>query len=261
MSLQREGQRNEEIVLRNLQELKLRHLARDLTQDLEKLKENERDAIVKVLRKWTSTEIAERQSESIKRKTIAAKFIRTQTLEAYNFDYNKSTRQLKAPYLKLYNQIREGSVPKGVFVGNTGLGKTHLAKALGLVVCQAGKSALFTKASSIVNALAAAKATHTIENELKKYRRPDLLIIDELGYVTMDIEESNLFFQVISDRHERGMGTIVTTNFPFGQWNQIFATDAIAVVIVERLTAEAEVFFLEGESYPQYLKRQQTKKT
>jgi DNA replication protein DnaC len=157
--------------------------------------------------------------------------------------------------LKIYNQIRDGKIPRAVFVGNTGLGKTHLAKALGYAVCQSGGSAFFTKASTIINCLAAAKATHDLENELKKYRRPELLIIDELGYVTMDLEASNLFFQVISDRHERNLGTIVTSNFAFGHWNQIFATDSVAVVIAERLTAAAEVFYLEGESYPQAQKK------
>ncbi len=241
--------------------MKLKHWTKELSQDLATLPDTERNQVSKLLRRWTSTELAERHSETIKRKTLAAKFIRTQTIETYNFEYNKSTRQSKSNYTKLYSQIKDGVIPKAVFVGNTGLGKTHLAKALGLAVCQAGGSALFTKASTIVNSLAAAKATHTLEHELKKYRRPDLLLIDELGYVTMDIEASNLFFQVISDRHERGIGTIVTTNFPFGQWNQIFANDSIAVVIVERLTAEAEVFYLEGESYPQHLKRLQSKKT
>jgi DNA replication protein DnaC len=84
----------------------------------------------------------------------------------------------------------------------------------------------------------------------------------ELGYVTMDTEAGNLFFQVISDRHDRGLGTIVTTNFAFGHWNQIFAAESTALVIVERLTADAEVFYLEGESYPQHQRRkkEQTKK-
>lgn len=210
---------------------------------------------MKYLSQWSATELAERHDEAIKRKTLAAKFIRTQTIEDYDFNYNKSTRQIKSGYFQLHQQIREGKVPKAVFVGNTGLGKTHLAKALGYAACQAGKTALFTKASTIVNSLAAAKAIHNLETELRKYRRPELLIIDELGYVTMDLEASNLFFQVISDRHERDLGTIVTTNFTFGLWNQIFASDSVAVVIVERLTAQAEVFYLEGESYPQHQKK------
>jgi DNA replication protein DnaC len=250
----------EDQAYKNLQALKLRHLAKKFKEDIEKLPGSERDKISELVEVWTNTEISEKNSELITRRTAAAKFLRIQTIEDYNFDYNKSTKALKEPYIKIHGQVREGKVPKAVFVGNTGLGKTHLSKALGLAVCQSGRSTLFTKASSIVNSLAAAKATHALENELKRYRRPDLLIIDELGYVTMDLEAGNLFFQVISDRHERGLGTIVTTNFAFGQWNQIFASESTAVVIVERLTAEAEVFYLEGESYPQHLKKQKMAK-
>lgn len=102
-----------------------------------------------------------------------------------------------------------------------------------------------------------AKATNTIESEIRRYRKPELLIIDELGYVTLDLEEGNLFFQVISDRHDRGFGTIVTTCYPplklcLWKLESNFASEATAVDTVERLNAETEVFYLEGESYPQY---------
>ncbi|MBI2606088.1 MAG: ATP-binding protein [Deltaproteobacteria bacterium] len=70
-----------------------------------------------------------------------------------------------------------------------------------------------------------------------------------------DGSTGNLFFQVISDRHDRGLGTIVTTNYAFGHWNQIFASESTALVSVERLTADAEVFYLEGESYPQHQRK------
>ena len=230
-----------------------------MSQHLQELKENERCLILKYLGEWTATELSERSVDAIKRKTTAAKFIQTKTIDDYDFNYNPSTRILKSPYLKIYNQVQDGKIPKAVFIGSTGLGKTHLSKALGYAACQSGKTVFFTKASTIVNCLAAAKATYELENELKKYRRPELLIIDELGYVTMDLEASNLFFQVISDRHERNLGTIVTSNFAFGLWNQIFANDAVAVVIAERLTAAAEVFYLEGESYPQNQKKKNKK--
>lgn len=244
-----------EVLHQGLAALKLRHWAKAMNQDLQQLKENERVLIIKCLTHWAASELADRSAESIKRKTVAAKFIETKTVDAYDFDYNKWTKLIRVPYMKMYNQIQSTIIPRAVFIGNTGLGKTHLAKALGFAVCQAGKSAFFTKASTIVNCLAAAKATHELEQELRKYRRPDLLIIDELGYVTMDLEASNLFFQVISDRHERSLGTVVTSNFPFGNWNQIFANDSVAVVIAERLTAQGEVFYLEGDSYPQTQKK------
>ena len=167
-----------EVLHQGLAALKLRYWTKAMNRDLQQLKENERALILKDLSEWTSSELADRSAESIKRKTVAAKFIETKTLDAYDFDYNKWTKLIKAPYMKMYNHIHQGIIPKAVLIGNTGLGKTHLAKALGLAVCQSGKTAFFTKASTIVNCLAAAKATHELEQELRKYRRPDLLIID-----------------------------------------------------------------------------------
>ena len=101
----------------------------------------------------------------------------------------------------------------------------------------------------MVNHLAHAQKTYNLEQELSKYRKPQVLIIDELGYVTLDVQASNLFFQVISNRHDHELGTIATTNLAFGKFNQIFANDAIAHAIVDRLVNDAEVFFMEGPSY------------
>lgn len=251
----KEAHRVIELITKNMSELKLRHWEKLIEPELAKLTDSERNLIIKHLKQGSNTELAERQSDLIRRRIASAKFIRTQTVDQYDFDYNKSTRQIKEPLMKINQMAREGIIPKVVFVGSTGLGKTHLARALGYTFCQAGNTVLFIKASTIVNSLAMAKATNTLELEIRRYRKPTLLIIDELGYVTMDLEAGNLFFQVISDRHDRGLGTIVTTNYVFGNWNQIFASEATAVVTVERLTAEAEVFYLEGESYPQNKKR------
>jgi len=250
-----EPRRTIEDVLKKMSDLKLRHWEKLIEPELGKLTDTERSLIIKHLKLGSTTELAERRTELIKRRVVSAKFIKTQTLDQYDFEYNKSTREVKESVLKINQLAREGVIPKVVFVGNTGLGKTHLARSLGYTTCLAGNTVLFIKASTIVNSLAMAKATNTIESEIRRYRKPELLIIDELGYVTLDLEAGNLFFQVISDRHDRGLGTIVTTNYAFGNWNQIFASEATAVVTVERLTAEAEVFYLEGESYPQNQKR------
>lgn len=101
----------------------------------------------------------------------------------------------------------------------------------------------------MVNHLTHAQKTFNLEVELNRYRRPQVLIIDELGYVSLDAQGSNLFFQIISARHDAELGTISTTNIPFGKCNQIFANDAITHAIVDRLVNDAEVFFMEGESY------------
>ena len=151
--------------------------------------------------------------------------------------------------MSLFDSIETDDLPSAVFIGLAGLGKTHLARALGYRACQLNLSVLFTNAAEMVNRLEQAKKSSCLDSEFRKYRKPQVLIIDELGYVSMDAPGSNLFFQVISARHDQGLGTIVTTNLAFGKWNQIFANDGVAHVIVDRLASEAEVFFLEGDSY------------
>lgn len=240
-------------------DLKLRHFDEIFTQDLITMTPLERDPILKHLYKWANVEIAERESARIASRIKFSRFKRIQTIDAFNFDHSKATQDLKKAYLALHSGIGPGSLPSAVFSGNAGLGKTHLARALGYAACQKGLSTLFITAAEMVNRLCAAQKSLTIENELNKYRRPQVLIIDELGYVTLDNQASNLFFQVISARHDQSLGTIATTNIPFGKFNQIFANDAIAHAIVDRLVNEAEVFFLEGPSYREHQRKEKSK--
>jgi DNA replication protein DnaC len=230
--------------------LKLTHWQEAMTADLPGLEPAAKTLVTSLFARWADFELAARHSTTITSRVKAARFIKVQTADGFDFDYNKATRATKTAYLPLYHATVKGeALPRAVFVGTAGLGKTHLARALGYGACQAKSSVLFTTAAKMVNHLATAKSSHRLEAELNRYRRPRVLIIDELGYVSMDLEASNLFFQVISARHDEGLGTIVTTNIPFGEWNQIFAGNAIAHAIVDRLTDGASVFYLEGVSY------------
>lgn len=180
-----------------------------------------------------------------------AHFIRIQTVDTFDFQYNASTKALRKRYLRLFEAPLEHEGIGALFIGNAGLGKTHLARALGYGMCQRKQSVLFLPCATLLNRLVAAEATRDLERLTKKLQSPTLLIIDELAYVTMSQQESNLFFQVISRRHDSHRPTVVTSNKPFAQWNQVFCGDAIACAIVDRLTERAELFYLEGNSYRQ----------
>lgn len=195
----------------------------------------------------------------IQSKIRVARFRKVQTIESFDFKHSDITKKAEGKYLQLYNGISKTQLPCAVFTGQAGTGKTHLARALGYGACQKGLSTLFVTAAEMVNHLAHAQKTFTLEQELNKYRRPQVLIIDELGYVSLDTQASNLFFQVISARHDQDLGTIATTNLPFGKFNQIFANDAIAHAIVDRLVNEAEVFYMEGDSYRQHQRKEKLK--
>ncbi len=185
----------------------------------------------------------------IQSKVRSAKFRRLQTVETYDFKHTKMPDKAIDTYLTMHRNMSRENLPSAVFTGKAGTGKTHLARALGYAACQKGLSVLFLTAAEMVNHLQHAQQTYSLEIELNKYRRPQVLIIDELGYVALDTQASNLFFQVISSRHDAELGTIATTNIAFGQFNQIFANDAIAHAIVDRLINEAEVFFMDWDSY------------
>lgn len=242
-----------------LLDLKLRHFDESFTEDIIQMTPAERDPLIAGMYKWATVEIAERKASQIASRIKSSRFKRIQTVDAFNFDHSKATQDLKKSYLALHTGISTNNLPSAVFAGNAGLGKTHLARALGYAACQKGLSTLFITAAEMVNRLCAAQKSLTIENELSKYRRPQVLIIDELGYVTLDNQSSNLFFQVISARHDQSLGTIATTNIPFGKFNQIFANDAIAHAIVDRLVNEAEVFYLEGPSYREHQRQEKSK--
>lgn len=196
----------------------------------------------------------------IQSKVRSAKFRRLQTVETFEFRHSPTTEKIEKAYLTLHQAISKENLPAAVFTGNAGTGKTHLARALGYAACQKGLSVLFLTAAEMVNQLGHAQKTYNLESELNKYRRPQVLIIDELGYVSLDTQASNLFFQVISARHDAELGTIATTNLPFGKFNQIFANDAIAHAIVDRLVNDAEVFFMEGDSYRPHQRQEKMKR-
>ncbi|MGE0201951.1 MAG: ATP-binding protein [Candidatus Melainabacteria bacterium] len=224
------------------------------------MKGPDRELITKYLSQWIMREKSERKTQMIQNRVRSAKFRRLQTVESFDFRHSKTTEKLENAYMALYQSVSKDNLPSAVFTGHAGTGKTHLARSLGYAACQKGLTVLFVSAAQMVNHLEHAQKSYNLEAELNRYRKPQLLIIDELGYVTLDTQASNLFFQVISSRHDAELGTIATTNLPFGKFNTIFANDAIAHAIVDRLVNEAEVFYMEGESYRPHQRQEKLKR-
>jgi DNA replication protein DnaC len=134
-------------------------------------------------------------------------------------------------------------------LGGVGLGKSHLASALGYAACLKGHSVLFATAIDVINTLTAAQLAGRLKQELKKYTKPELLILDELGYLPIDKTGADLLFQVISLRYEQG-ALVITSNRAFKDWPEIFNNDAtLTSAMLDRLLHHAETIVIEGKSY------------
>jgi len=162
------------------------------------------------------------------------------------------TREPKINRLQVQNLFRLKFIEDKnnvIFLGGVGLGKTHLATAIGYKACLKGHSVLFSSAVDAINNLAAAQMGGRLKHELKKYHKPDLVILDELGYLPIDKTGADLLFQIISHRYEQG-SLIITTNRAFRDWPEIFNNDStLTSALLDRLLHHTETIVIEGKSY------------
>ena len=202
---------------------------------------------VEYLRRLIEGEYSERRQRVIERRIKAARFPIIKTLEQFRWDWPKKINRAQVQHLfRLEFLAQKANV---IFLGTVGLGKTHLATALGYAACQEGHSVLFADAISVINDLSAAQKRGLLKRQLKKYLAPQLLVLDEIGYLPIDQHGADLLFQVISRRYERG-SMVLTTNKPFKQWASIFNNDStIASAVLDRLLHHAETVLIEGTSY------------
>ena len=170
------------------------------------------------------------------------------TIDQFDFDHHKSRRDQKTRILSLISLefIREHK--DLIIIGNPGTGKTFLAKAVAFAACNRNTRVLFTTAIDMVNQLIAAEANRSLLKKLQFYQSPDLLVCDELGYLSLGSQGSHLFFQVISHRHQQ-KSTLLTTNLPFADWGKVFDSTTVATAIADRLVHNSEAFILGGQSY------------
>jgi len=166
-------------------------------------------------------------------------------IDTYDFNYPDSIdRDIVSRALTL-DFINEKT--NCVFLGPSGVGKTHLANAIGQLACLRGHRVRFVVAADLVNDLVAGQARNTLHRRLLAWGAPDLLIIDELGYLSFDARGADLLYQIFNKRYQRA-STIVTTNLPFKDWGTLFHNSAAASAIADRLVHKGLLVRITGKS-------------
>jgi DNA replication protein DnaC len=192
-------------------------------------------------------ELGQRRDRATIRRIKSARFPVVKTIDQFSWSWPKKINRMAVQNLFRLQFLEDNA--NIILLGTVGLGKTHLATALGYTACLAGKSVLFATAVDAINTLAAAQAASKLKAELKKYLSPQILILDELGYLPIDKHGADLLFQVISQRYERG-STIITSNKAFKNWPEIFNNDStLTSALLDRLLHHADTQVIEGKSY------------
>lgn len=192
-------------------------------------------------------EASARHDRSVARRIRLARFPLIKTLEDFDWTWPAKLNRAQVQHLFRLDFLR--SHTNVIFLGGVGLGKSHLSIALGYAACLQGYAVRFATAIDIVNGLTAAQAANALKKELRKYARPQLLIIDELGYLPIDRRGADLLFQVISQRYERG-AIVLNSNKAYKHWAEIFDNDSVlASAVLDRLLHHAETVTIIGKSY------------
>lgn len=242
-------------IQKNLRLLQLHYTADNLADFLT-------DAVHKnpgqILTDMCSLELSDKTRRGIERRLGASQVGRFKTIDQFDWAWPKEIDRPQIDRLLTLDFV--GTSENVIFIGPQGLGKTMIGKNLVWLAIQSGKTALFTSVAKMITELAA--AGHQLEAKIRKYTRPDVLMLDELGYLAFQNRSADLLYEVLSRRHE-ARPTVLTTNLAFKDWPDIFPGASCVVALVDRLTHNAEIVRIDGPSYRQMEaeKRQQRKKT
>jgi len=200
-----------------------------------------------LLLRLTRGELDARHARSIQRRIREAKLKSVCTLDGFDFSWPTRINRDQVRHLFSLSFMREPA--NVVFIGGVGLGKTHLAAALAREACMQRLPVLFTSAIDIVNNLVEARAHNSLESAIRRYARPKLLVVDELGYLPLDKVGAEMLFQVFCARYENA-STVITTNRAYKHWAKTFASDAtITAAVLDRINHHCETVIIEGKSY------------
>jgi DNA replication protein DnaC len=198
------------------------------------------------LHKLLQQQVIDRVDRSINSKIKKAGFPYIATLEEFDFSFQPKLDEKLLRELSTLNFL--SSAHNIAFIGPPGVGKTHLAIAIGLEATKQRRRVLFISAEELTTQLVAAKQSNTLVDYLDKISKIELLIIDEIGYLDIQKDSASLFFQLISKRYEKS-SIIITSNKPFQEWGDIFKDDVVASAILDRLLHHSYPFLIQGKSY------------
>lgn len=187
-----------------------------------------------------------RKENGRKNRIRNARFPYKKYLDELQVDYLPEDAKKKLKELKTLKFIEEGR--NIILAGNPGTGKTHLSIGLGIRACNKGYKVFFTTAASLINELKETRSEKKLYTFEKRFEKYDLIILDELGYISFDKEGSELLFTFLSLRAER-KSTIITTNLSFDRWNEIFNDAVLTAALIDRMTHKSYVLNMNGESY------------
>jgi DNA replication protein DnaC len=188
----------------------------------------------------------DRERRNIERRIRLAHFPQTKSLDTFDFTAQPSLN--KALVLELARCEWIETRQNCIALGPSGTGKTHIALALGLAACQKNYSVAFTTAAALVHELMEARDERRLRALQKHLNAVRLLIVDELGYVPFTAVGSELFFEVLSQRYERG-ATLITSNLPFDEWTSVFGSERLTGALLDRLTHHVHILEMNGESF------------
>lgn len=198
------------------------------------------------LLRLTELEVAARSANAVAARIRAAAFPVLKDFDTFDF-----TATPGLPKQKVLELARGEWIDRHMnccLIGGSGTGKTHAATALGLALCRLGKRVRFATAAGLVTQLEEAQQQHRLDRLLTQLDRLDLLIVDELGYLSFSRAGAELLFQVFADRYER-RSLLITSNLPFGEWGQVFQGERMTAALLDRLTHQCHIFEMNGESY------------
>jgi DNA replication protein DnaC len=204
------------------------------------------EAYENYLLRLTEAEVTTRSANALSARIRAAGFPVIKDFDTFDFAAIPSLPKQKVLDLARGQWVEQHS--NCCLIGNAGTGKTHVAIALGLAICRLGRRVRFVTTASLVTQLEEAQQQHRLDRLLSQLDRLDLLIIDELGYLSFSRSGAELLFQVFADRYER-RSLLVTSNLAFSEWGSIFQGDRMTAALLDRLTHRCDIFEMNGESY------------